>query len=181
MEPLRANDGLPPQRPPGDLLEQAFSSCQDGLFGTLYYLAGNADDAREALQETFDKCWRLRRNVAEVADLKVWIFRIALGAARGFRDKAGRPHRISLADPEAKPLLVEEGLSEADAARRRQIAALRKTLMRIRPSEQEVFLLRQNGPMTYEQVAETMNLPVGIVKTRMRLALRKLREALEAS
>jgi RNA polymerase sigma-70 factor (ECF subfamily) len=32
--------------------------------------------------------------------------------------------------------------------------------------------------MTYQQIAEAMNLPVGTVKTRMRLALERLREAL---
>jgi RNA polymerase sigma-70 factor (ECF subfamily) len=168
------------QRHSSDLLERAFHDCQDGLFGTLYYLVGNGDDAREAFQETFAKCWRLRRNIAEVSDLKVWIFRIAMGAARDFRDAAGRPRRTSLADPEASPLLADE-FSQADAARREQIAVARKTLMRLRPNEQEIFLLRQNAQMTYEQIAQAINLPVGIVKTRMRLALRKLREALEAS
>jgi len=168
------------QRHSGDLLERTFYNCQDGLFGTLYYLVGNGDDAREAFQETFAKCWRLRRNIAEVTDLKVWIYRIALGAARDFHDVAGRPRRTSLVDPDASSLLADD-LSQADAARREQIAVVRRALMRLRPNEQEIILLRQNAQMTYEQIAQAINLPGGIVKTRMRLALRKLREALEAS
>ena len=51
--------------------------------------------------------------------------------------------------------------------------------MELRAEEQEVFLLRQNGQMTYDQIARAINIPVGTVKTRMRLALAKLRERLE--
>ena len=50
--------------------------------------------------------------------------------------------------------------------------------MHLRPEEQEVFLLRQNGEMTYEEIAVALDVPSGTVKTRMRLALSKLREVL---
>jgi RNA polymerase sigma-70 factor (ECF subfamily) len=68
---------------------------------------------------------------------------------------------------------------EADAAHREQLALIRQALASLRREEQEVFLLRQNGQMTYEEIAESIRIPVGTVKTRMRLALSKLREALE--
>jgi len=67
---------------------------------------------------------------------------------------------------------------EADQLRREQLALVREALHGLRVEEKEVFLLRQNGQMTYQQIAEAMNLPVGTVKTRMRLALERIREAL---
>jgi RNA polymerase sigma-70 factor, ECF subfamily len=48
----------------------------------------------------------------------------------------------------------------------------------LRSEEQEVFLLRQNGEMTYEEIAVAVGIPLGTVKTRMRMALGKLREAM---
>jgi RNA polymerase sigma-70 factor (ECF subfamily) len=51
-------------------------------------------------------------------------------------------------------------------------------MKQLRPEEQEVFLLRQNGELTYEEIAETLDVPTGTVKTRMRLALSRLREVL---
>ena len=48
----------------------------------------------------------------------------------------------------------------------------------LRAEEQEVFLLRQNGQMTYDEIAESIGIPTGTVKTRMRLAITKLRETL---
>jgi RNA polymerase sigma-70 factor (ECF subfamily) len=49
----------------------------------------------------------------------------------------------------------------------------------LREEEKEVFLLRQNGDLTYEQIAEMRHVPVGTVKTQMRSALDKLRKLLQ--
>ena len=65
------------------------------------------------------------------------------------------------------------GLEEQES-----LQQLRQALMHLRPEEKEVFLLRQNGELTYEQIAETYNRPVGTVKTQMRSALQKLRKVL---
>lgn len=162
-----------------ELLERTFLCHQDDLYGTLYYLVGNAEDARDALQEAFVKCWRHRREVPEIQNLKAWIFRIALNAGRDVRGVAWRRRRRPLAEGE-RMLVSSQDPPDADQLRREQLSLVREALRGLRNEEKEVFLLRQNGQMTYQQIAETMNLPVGTVKTRMRLALEKIREALEA-
>jgi RNA polymerase sigma-70 factor (ECF subfamily) len=55
---------------------------------------------------------------------------------------------------------------------------LRLAITELRQEEKEVFLLRQNGELTYEQIAEIRSAPVGTVKTQMRTALIKLRKVL---
>ena len=55
---------------------------------------------------------------------------------------------------------------------------LRHAITQLRQDEKEVFLLRQNGDLTYEQIAEIRSAPVGTVKTQMRTALIKLRKVL---
>jgi len=160
-----------------ELLEQTFLACQDELYGTLYYLVGNAEDARDALQEAFAKCWRHRGEVPGIQNLKAWIFRIALNTGRDIRATAWRKRRRPLPQGESD-LGHSHEAPEADLDRREQVQQLQQALLDLRPQEQEVFLLRQNGQMTYEQIAASINLPVGTVKTRMRLALQKLRDAL---
>ena len=66
---------------------------------------------------------------------------------------------------------------EADLERAEQITQLSRAVMRLRPKEQEVFLLRQNGNLTYEQIADATGIPLGTVKTRMRAAISQLRES----
>jgi RNA polymerase sigma-70 factor (ECF subfamily) len=61
---------------------------------------------------------------------------------------------------------------------RETLDRLRQAITTLRHEEKEVFLLRQNGELTYEQIAEMRHLPVGTVKTQMRSALQKLKKVL---
>ena len=159
-------------------LEEAFVRHQDELLGMLYYVVGNAEDARDALQEAFIKCWKHQGDLVEIHNPRAWIFRVALNAGRDARGVAWRRHRRPLHE-EGRQLVGEECRPEAAAIRNEQLSMVREAIGRLRPEEQEVFLLRQNGQMTYDQIAEAIGIPVGTVKTRMRLALLRLREAME--
>ncbi len=171
-EPVQADRRLTTDR-----LEDAFARWQPELLGTLYYLTGNHEDARDALQETFIKCWRHRDTAAEVDNLKAWVFRIALNAGRDVRGTAWRRRRTALPNEGAflsgKDCPPDVRLEQAE-----QLTRLREAITHLRSEEQEVFLLRQNGEMTYEEIAVAMGIPLGTVKTRMRLAIGRLREAL---
>lgn len=159
------------------LLEDAFARYQSELIGTLYYLVGNLEDARDALQETFIKCWRHRDEVSQVENLKAWIFRIALNTGRDMRQTAWRRKRQSLPDESNMLECSNDGPHEV-AEHRERLERVRNALRELRGEEQEVFLLRQNGGMTYEEIAEAVGIPLGTVKTRMRLALTRLRAVL---
>ena len=90
---------------------------------------------------------------------------------------AWRKRRKALPDDESL-INSQDAPPEADVLHREQLALVRRALLDLRPEEQEVFLLRQNGEMTYEEIARLINIPLGTAKTRMRLALTKLRDAL---
>jgi RNA polymerase sigma-70 factor (ECF subfamily) len=62
--------------------------------------------------------------------------------------------------------------------RKESIDRLRRAILDLREEEKEIFLLRQNGDLTYEQIAEMRGCPVSTVKTQMRAALEKLRKVL---
>jgi RNA polymerase sigma-70 factor (ECF subfamily) len=64
------------------------------------------------------------------------------------------------------------------AAQHEQLERVRGAVRELRTEEQEVFLLRQNGELTYEEIASAIGIPTGTVKTRMRRALTKLRQVL---
>ena len=74
-----------------------------------------------------------------------------------------------LSPPEQSP--------EATLLRDEELGRIRSAILSLQPAEQEVFLLKQNGDLTYEDIAESTGMPLGTVKTRMRNALRKMREA----
>jgi RNA polymerase sigma factor (sigma-70 family) len=159
------------------LLEDAFARHQAELLGTLYYLVGNLEDARDALQEAFVKCWKHQDQVADVENLKAWIFRIALNTGRDIRETAWRRKRQALPEDESSLASRQQGPGDI-VEHDERLARLRSALRELRPEEQEVFLLRQNGDLTYEEIAESLGVPTGTVKTRMRLALSRLRDVL---
>jgi RNA polymerase sigma-70 factor (ECF subfamily) len=169
--------GAAPAGGPGSILEEAFARHQSELLGTLYYLVGNLEDARDALQEAFIKCWRHQEEVPRIDNLKAWIFRVALNTGRDIRETAWRRKRQGLPEDESSLASKQDGPAEV-VEHDERLARLRAALQGLRPEEQEVFLLRQNGDLTYEQIAEALGVPTGTVKTRMRLALARLREVL---
>jgi len=169
-EPVRQADDV-------GLLEDAFARFQPELLGTLYYLVGNIEDARDAFQEAFLKCWRHRSELPQVQNVKAWIFRIALNTGRDLRQTAWRRKRQAL--PEDENMLVgRDHNPHAEVEHREQLELVRDALRELRTEEQEVFLLRQNGGLSYEEIAAAAGIPLGTVKTRMRLAITKLRAAL---
>jgi RNA polymerase sigma-70 factor (ECF subfamily) len=162
---------------PGDILLRTFTALRDELVSTLCFLLGNADDAQDVAQEAFLRCWRTQEGLLDIHNLRAWIFRVGLNAAKDLQRSAWR-RRV-------KPLLGAEvmattenpsplsGLEDQETVQR-----IREALLHLRPEEKEVFLLRQNGELTYDQIAEMYDRPVGTVKTQMRAALQKLRKIL---
>jgi RNA polymerase sigma-70 factor (ECF subfamily) len=136
---------------------------------------GNQEDAQDVAQEAF--------------------LRLLAGDGQSARreqpppDFPGRPQRRwrlqrawrrrvkPMLGAEIMPIL-DETAPGAELEHQESLSRLRRALGDLRPEEQEVFLLRQNGELTYEQIAEVSNRPVGTVKTQMRAALHKLRKVL---
>jgi len=158
-------------------LVRAFNDLRDELVSTLMFLLGNRDDAQDAAQDAFLKCWRNRADIGEIQNMRAWIFRIGLNTAKDMQRSAWNRR--------AKPLMGEDTMFAARDAPPGQILEdqealerLRHAILDLRTEEKEVFLLRQNGGLTYEQIAEVRSSPVGTVKTQMRSALQKLRKVL---
>jgi RNA polymerase sigma-70 factor, ECF subfamily len=155
-------------------LVDTFNGLRDELVGMLLFMLGNRDDAQDAAQDAFIKCWRSRASIPDIQNLRAWIFRVGLNTARDMQRSAW--------NRKSRPLVGEElMLSGRDPAPydvledRENLERLRRAILDLREEEKEVFLLRQNGGLTYEQIAEARSSPVGTVKTQMRSAIHKLR------
>ncbi len=157
---------------------RAFNRTRAELVSTLYYLLGSYDDAQDVAQEAFIKCWRTRGSVTNLKNPRAWIFRVGVNAAKDLRRNAWRRKAKMLGDsPPPEPdgeASAHDRLEEKESRER-----LQRALMDLRPEEKEVFLLRQNADLTYEEIAEIRRLPVGTVKTQMRAALQKLKRVLQ--
>ena len=175
LEGPAASATAPPS--PGDRLTSVFHEMRDELVSTLLYLLGNRDDAQDAAQEAFVKCWRSRDSIPDVQNLRAWIFRVGLNAAKDMQRSAwNRKAKAFSGDETAivgRDVVPGQALEDQE-----DLSRLRAAILDLRPDEKEVFLLRQNGGLTYEEIAVIRSAPVGTVKTQMRTALMKLRKVL---
>jgi len=164
--------------PTGEAFVRAFNDVRAELVSTLFFVLGNHDDAQDAAQDAFLKCWRSRTSLDEVQNMRAWIFRVGLNAAKDLQRNAWRRRAKPLAaaggNDQATGPSAAETLEDKEALER-----LRQALLTLRPEEKAVFLLRQNGDLTYEEIADLRRSPIGTVKTQMRSALHKLRRVLK--
>lgn len=152
------------------------------VLGLLVRMLGRRPEAEELLQEVFFQVWReAGRYRPDAASPKGWILMIARSrAVDRIRSRAARERReASAAGERPAPAAVEpvgpERLERRE--RRTRVAAALATL----PAEQRRAIEHAFfGGLTHREVAERLGEPLGTVKSRILLGMRKLREALEA-
>jgi RNA polymerase sigma-70 factor, ECF subfamily len=166
-----------PRGAPGDLIVSTFSGLQNELVSTLVYLLGNRDDAHDMVQEAFIKCWKTRHTVDGIDNLRAWIFRVAMNCAKDLQRSAWK-RRVKPMQKEELMLSTKDPVASLVIEDQEAIERLKLAIATLRSDEKEVFLLRQNGELTYEEIADIRQTPVGTIKTQMRTALIKLRKVL---
>src|SRR5262245_46109731 len=85
--------------PSGEDFVRAFNEVRSELVSTLFFVLGNQEDAQDVAQDAFLKCWRTRASLSEVRNMRAWIFRVGLNAAKDLQRNAWRRR--------AKPLAAE--------------------------------------------------------------------------
>ena len=164
------------QRGDKDAYEELVHAYQGIAFRTAYVLAGNGADAEEAAQDGFVKAWRALGRFRLGAPVRPWLLRIVANEARNRRRSAGR--RVQLAvraatdqasgdaapSPETVLLSVE------------QSRALVTAVNELPEEQRSVISLRYFVGLSEQEVAETLELPTGTVKSRTSRALERLRE-----
>jgi RNA polymerase sigma-70 factor (ECF subfamily) len=173
-----ATTALAIEEGPAARLARAFTQAREELVWALAGLLGDPDDAQDVAQEAFLKCWRRRDSAGEVRDLKAWIFRVGLNAARDLRRNVWRRRSRPLAGVEWPDGRAADTPNH-HAVYRETLARLQAALLELRPEERDVFLLRHRNHLPYDEIAQRRRLPVGTVKTRMRAALGRLRRVLQ--
>ncbi|MFE6984541.1 RNA polymerase sigma factor [Streptomyces griseus] len=139
-------------------------------------LTGDLSAAEDVMSETFLAAWRTRDQVrAEGGPLGPWLLGIATNKARNHRRGVGR--RLAFLARQPKPEETAD-FAEASAERldhRRELAAVRAVLDRLRGPEREVLALHVWAGLDYAQTADALGVPVGTVRSRLSRARKRLR------
>jgi RNA polymerase sigma-70 factor (ECF subfamily) len=176
-----ADEDLLPLMARGDA--RAFEAIYERHGGAAYSLAyrmtGSRAGAEDVTQEAFLNLWRSGAHYDRArGSVRTWVLGIVHHRAIDALRRASVHSRRRSDDETAAERLEAPDRVDEDVARRDE-AAIVRAAMEVLPSEQvQVIELAYFGGFTHVEIAEMLDQPVGTVKGRMRLGLKKMREAL---
>ena len=188
VRPSSGDDGALLQRiAAGD--EHALGALYDRwsplVFSLCVHVLGDEDEAEEAVEETFWQAWRqAARYDTTRGAVSTWLTTIARSRALDRLRAKRRRQEDAMSDlSETKRAAVEETArrgddpaSGAEVSERR--ALVRQALLALPPEQREVLELAYFRGLSQTEIAERTGQPLGTIKTRVRLAMEKMRDRL---
>lgn len=160
-------------------LAALYDSTNRLAYGLILRVLGDASTAEEVLLDVYTQIWRQASNYDTGRGSPLaWLMTIARTRAidrlrSGWQDRQRKEPLDVLNDKETNAASPEE----ATAASERQ-KFVRSALGSLSPEQREVIELAYYGGLSHSEIAVKLNQPLGTVKTRTRLGMMKLREAL---
>ncbi|HUO51678.1 MAG TPA: sigma-70 family RNA polymerase sigma factor [Gemmatimonadaceae bacterium] len=159
------------------------------VFSLIFRMVRDRETSEDLAQETFIKVLNHIDRYRPEFKFSSWLFKIANNLTIDHLRKRqlktisidGSPHAATAAEVEASTFDVEaRGESALDELQSRELGgAIEKAIARLRPEYRACILLRHVEDRSYEEIAATLDLPLGTVKTYIHRARHELREMLE--
>ena len=152
---------------------------ENKIYSLAFRMCGSADDAGDIAQEAFLAAWRGLPAFRGEAGFATWLYRLTSNAAIDYlrRQKKQRGD-MSLDDEELGLDAVDTGPGPQDAAERTEVrSAVAEGLQALSEGHRQVLVLREIQGLSYEEIADVLEVDLGTVKSRIsraRSALRKI-------
>lgn len=164
---------------------EAFShlveAYQRPVFNLTYRMLGNVQEAEDAAQETFLRAYSRLNQYNPEHKFSTWILSIANNHSID-RLRKRRAKFVSIDDnPVLQNLEDDEPWPERTAMRHEHARELQSLMMNLDPAYRTPLILRYWEELTYEEIAETMNISVSAVKSRLFRARQKMAALYEES
>ncbi len=130
------------------------------VYNLAYRMLGNAEEARDAAQETFLSCFRNLERFRGESAFSTWLHRIAVNVCYdALRKRAGSPvEAIRFPEPLPAPDHSDQSAMSIDVQR---------ALLAVSPEFRAVLILHEIQDVSVDEIAAALNLPVGTVKSRL--------------
>ena len=164
--------------------EALLARFQQPVYNLAFRLASNPGDASDVVQEVFLKVFRNVGHFRRQSSLKTWIYRITVNEAHNqrrwfFRHRSREVGLDDETDEGCSRTVADTGRSPFDCAfDREKHLLIENALGRINPLFREVVVLRDIEDLSYEEIAEVLQISLGTVKSRIMRGREALREEL---
>jgi len=164
-----------------EAFERLYEQTSSLLYTLVVRIVGKPGEAADLLQEVYLEAWRKASNYDSARGAPMaWLVTLARSRAIDWvRALAARSKTASL-DETPAPQLVAQDPNALDirAANERQ-TLVRASLETLPPVQRQVIELAFYEGLTHTEISERLNVPLGTIKTRIRLAMVKLRDGLQ--
>jgi RNA polymerase sigma-70 factor (ECF subfamily) len=153
------------------------------LHETVLRIVKERADAEEVTQETFFRAWKNLKNFQFDSALYTWLYRIAVNAAVDLSKRRRRRGHLSIDDESSQVAASIRGNEPPPAAapqRAEAIELVRAAIDALPEPFKAILILREYSDMSYEQLAEVLEIPKGTVESRLFRARMRLRDWLVA-
>jgi RNA polymerase sigma-70 factor (ECF subfamily) len=153
------------------------------LLNYIYRFLGNAEEAEDLVQETFLRVYRNRNAYQKIAKFSTWIYTIAGNLAKTELRKRKRRKFFSITDlgyDDKDYDISDEAFNpekSVDSNIKEEI--IHREIQALSPKFREVILLRDVQELSYEEISQIVNIPLGTVKSRVNRGRLKLQEKLK--
>lgn len=165
-------------------LEQLYDRYSAVLYAAALRIAGERSDAEEIVLDAFAQAWReASRFRSERGSVIAWLTMICRSRALDLVRARGRRLRLvdaaSTSEPDAAPGMGGAGPQPSqDLERIERRTEVARALRELTPPQRQVIELAYYDGLSHSEIAERLGEPLGTVKTRVRLAMQKLRDSL---
>ena len=142
----------------------------------------NPDDAAEAAQEAFLAAWQGLKFFRGEASFSTWLYRLASNACVDLLRKEQRHRAVSgpsLNDEDTYMDIADDAATPQELAERSELREqIEEGLLSLTPEHREVLILRELHQLSYDEIAQTLDLDTGTVKSRISRGRKALRNFL---
>ena len=162
--------------------EQLVRLYEKRVFALTLRMCRNPEDAAEAAQEAFLSAWQGLAFFRGESSFATWLYRLASNACVDLLRREGR-HRAaagpSLNDEALNVDIPDGAASPQEVAERSELRQqIEDGLSALSPEHRQVLVLREMHQLTYDEIADTLSLDVGTVKSRISRGRKQLRNFL---
>jgi RNA polymerase sigma-70 factor, ECF subfamily len=151
---------------------------QNTTFNLIYRFLGDYDEATDTAQEVFLSAYKSIQQFRGDATFSTWLYRIAFNHASTRRKSLNSKlqRQVALEDD---AVLVDCGDNPESSAERKEIQQrVQQALNSLDGDDAQIILLRDLQDVPYEDIAQTLDVPIGTVKSRLHRARQALRTSL---
>jgi RNA polymerase sigma-70 factor, ECF subfamily len=190
----RFEDKTPFQRLPDEVLMSWMAEGDTYAFSALYrrhlraaatlaiQMCARREIAEEVVQEAFLSFWRSRTSFDPGrGSVRTWVLGIVRNRAIDVLRHSVAHELATTSDEGLTEILEARELTEQEVGRRERARALRDALDGLPPEQSRVIALAYYGGYSHSEIATMLDTPVGTVKGRMRLGLRKMAVSIPAT